>query len=71
MSSNPAPVDLLEQRAAEERLNLRRDVKHIRHTVEHKFNLKQNLREHLWQIAALCAALGVGSGYAIAASFSR
>lgn len=63
------PIDVLEARAAEERLNLRRDVKHIRHTFEHKLNLKQNVREHLWPAAAVCGVIGIGLGYVLAAPF--
>jgi hypothetical protein len=62
----PVPVDLLEERAAEERRNLRRDLKNVKYTWEHKLNIKQNLREHLWQAAGISALVSGALGYAAA-----
>jgi hypothetical protein len=69
--TSTGPVDLLEERAANERRSLHTDVKEIRSTLERRLNFKRNVREHLWQAAGISALVSAALGYAVVGIFSR
>lgn len=64
------PVDLLEQRAAEQRRQLHDTVSELRQSVKEKLDLKRNVREHIWPAAGIMALLGLALGYTITGIFT-
>lgn len=65
------PVDLLEQRAREQRGQLEGRVVELRQTVKHRFDLKRNLRQHVWPSAGVAALLGLALGFGFTGLFTR
>ena len=64
------PVDLLEQRAAEQRRQLHDTVGELRQSVKERLDLKRNVREHIWPAAGIMALLGLALGYTITGIFT-
>jgi len=65
------PVDILEKRAADQRLQLRNTVLEIRHTAQEKLDVKRNVRNNLALVTGIAAAIGLAVGYAVTGVFTR
>jgi len=81
-SEQRMPAEVLEQRAAEERLRIHECVSGLRSSLtDMKTSVEENIREHLdasrfarrhlWQTAAGASALALFLGYGIAGMFTR
>ena len=68
--TSPLPVDILEQRAAEQRQQLHNTVVELRHAVKEKLDIKRNVREHMWPAAGVLALIGMALGYSLAGLFT-
>jgi hypothetical protein len=64
------PVDVLEQRAAEQRRHLHDSVTELRHTVRERLDVKRNVREYVWPVAGVMALVGLVLGYSVAGIFT-
>jgi len=67
----PLPVDILEQRARDQREHLEGRVIELRRTVKDRFDIKRNLREHAWPSAGAATVLGLALGFAVTGMFTR
>ena len=65
------PVDILEKRAADQRLQLRNTVLEIRDTAQEKLDVKRNVRNNLALVTGALAAIGLAVGYAVTGVFTR
>ena len=68
--TNPMPVDVLEQRAADQRRQLHNTVVELKASLRETLDVRRNAREHLLPISAAAAALGLLLGYGITAIFT-
>jgi hypothetical protein len=64
------PVDVLEKRAADQRLQLHNSVSELRQSVRERLDVKRNVREHLWSASGTVALIGLIAGYAMAGVFT-
>lgn len=64
------PVDILEQRAAQQRRQLHDTVNELRQSVKEKLDVKRNVREHIWPAVGVMALLGLTLGYTITGIFT-
>lgn len=64
-------VDVLERKAAEQRSQIHASVVELRHSVKDRLDVKRNVREHLWPVSGVLAAVGLALGYAVAGVFTR
>ncbi len=64
------PVDILEQRAADQRRQLHNTVVELRHTVQEKLDVKRNVRNNLGVLAGIMGVTGLIIGYAITGIFT-
>lgn len=64
--TNGIPVDVLEKRAAHQRLQLHNSVTELRHSVKDKLDVKRNIREYAWPAAGVIAFFGLALGYSLA-----
>jgi hypothetical protein len=64
------PVEILEQRAAEQRQQLHHSVSELKDSVRERLDVKRNLREHLWGISSGVALVGLVLGYTVAGIFT-
>jgi hypothetical protein len=67
--TSPLPVDILEQRAAEQRRQLHNTVVELRHAVKEKLDIQRNLRHYMWPAAGILAVIGLALGYSLAGLF--
>jgi hypothetical protein len=56
---------VLEMKAAEQRLNLHRSVSELRSAVKQKLDVKANAREYIIPASAGAAVLGLALGYVL------
>ena len=68
--TNEVPVEILEKRAAEERLQLHNSVQELRQTVEERLDVKRNVRNHLGAVSCVLAVAGLAVGYAVTGIFT-
>jgi hypothetical protein len=64
------PGEVLEKRAADQRRQLHNSVAELRQTVQDKFDVKRNVRNHLPLVAGALALFGLAAGYSIAGVFT-
>lgn len=64
------PVEILEQRAAEQRQHLHHSVAELKDSVRDRLDVKRNVRDHLWGISGGLAVVGLVLGYAVAGIFT-
>jgi hypothetical protein len=64
------PVDVLEKRAADERRQLHNSVLELRQTVQDRFDVKRNVRNHLGPVAGVLAVAGLALGYVLTGIFT-
>ena len=69
MTSN-VPYEVLEERAATQRLQLHNHVVELRSTVNDRLDAKKVAREYLWQAAGVCALIGLTLGYGLTSIFT-
>jgi ElaB/YqjD/DUF883 family membrane-anchored ribosome-binding protein len=67
----PLPVEVLEKRARDQRDLLQGRVVELRRTVKDRFDVKRNVREHVWPSAGIAALLGLALGFAVSGLFTR
>lgn len=65
------PVDILEKRAADQRIQLHNTMTELRHSVKEKLDVKRNVREHIWPAVGVMALLGLTIGYTVTGIFTR
>ncbi|MBZ5505975.1 MAG: hypothetical protein LAO78_10855 [Acidobacteriia bacterium] len=63
-------VDVLEKRAADERLQLHNSVAELRQSVHERLDVKRNVRNHLGAAAGILAILGLALGYTLTGIFT-
>ncbi len=64
------PVEVLERRAAEQRLQLHNTVVELRQTVHERLDVKRNVRNHWGAVAGVLAIAGLALGYALTGIFT-
>ena len=69
--TSPLSVDILEQRAAQQRHQLHNTVEELRHAVKDKLDVKRNVRQHIWPAAGALAVIGLALGYSLTGLFTR
>ncbi|HEY2171566.1 MAG TPA: hypothetical protein VGJ30_18215 [Candidatus Angelobacter sp.] len=65
------PVDVLEQRAADERRQLHNSVQQLRESVHERLDVKRNVRNHLGTVCGVLAVAGLALGYTVTGVFTR
>jgi hypothetical protein len=65
------PVDILEERAADQRRQLHNAVVELKSNLQESLDIRRNAREHLWPAAGAAAVLGLMFGYGLAGIFTR
>jgi len=65
------PVDILEKRAADQRLHLHNTVLEIRQTAQEKLDIKRNVRNNLALVSGALGVIGLAVGYAVSGVFTR
>ena len=68
--TNPLPSEVLEQRAAEQRVRLHNSVVELRSTVRERLDMKRTAREHFGAVASVASLAMLLLGYGIAGFFS-
>lgn len=69
--SSPLRVELLERQAQRQRELLENHVVELRQNVRQKFDVKRNVRSHVWPLTGVVAAIGLSLGYSLAGIFTR
>jgi len=64
------PVEVLGQRAAEQRQQLHITVAELRQTVHEQLDVKRNVRNHWGPVAGVLAIAGLALGYALTGIFT-
>jgi Flp pilus assembly secretin CpaC len=64
------PVEVLGQRAAEQRQQLHNTVVELRQTVHEQLGVKRNVRNHWGPVAGVLAIAGLALGYALTGIFT-
>lgn len=65
------PVDVLENRAADERRQLHNSVQELRESVHERLDVKRNVRNHLGTVCGVMAVIGLAVGYTVTGVFTR
>jgi hypothetical protein len=65
------PAAELERLAQAQRGVLENRVVELRRNLKQRFDVKQNVRDHLWPAAGIAALLGAVLGYSLAGVFTR
>ncbi len=75
MSTQNLPVEVLEQRAAEQRRRIHNSVSElrlsVRETVRERLDVKRYARTYLWPAVGALSFLALVAGYGIAGIFTR
>lgn len=75
MSASNLPVEVLEQRAGEQRRKLHNSVSElkssVRDTVRERLEVKRYVREYFWPATAAVSLVALLVGYRIASVFAR
>ena len=66
----PLPVDVLEQRAAEQRQRLHNSVTELRGTVRQRLDVRRNARENFWPVASVVSLIALLLGYGMTGFFT-
>ncbi len=76
MTNGGVPLDILEQRAAEQRKRIHQSVDDLKQlktsvteNVREKLDVKRQAREHFWPAAGVAGLVAVVFGYALAGIF--
>jgi hypothetical protein len=65
------PVDILEERAADQRRQLHNTVVELKSSLRASFDIRRNVREHLRPAAGAAALIGLVLGYGFTGIFTR
>lgn len=69
--SSPLRVEMLEEQAERQRGLLEDHVVELRHNVKARLDVQRNLRDRIWTVAGIVAAIGLGLGYSVTGAFTR
>ena len=69
--SSPLRVEMLEKQAGRQRDLLDSHVVELRQNVKKRLDVKRNVREHIWPLVGVIAAVGLGLGYSLIGIFTR
>ena len=67
--TNSYPVEMLEERAAEQRKQLHNDVADLRSSLKEQLDVRKQAREHLLPLSGAAALLGLVLGYGLMGMF--
>ncbi len=67
----PAPTDVLELRAAEQRRRIHNSVSELRTQMRDKLDIKKNAQEYVWPASGVVGLIGLVLGYGVAGIFTR
>ena len=67
--TNELPVQVLEERAAEQRRQLHNDVADLRSTLREQLDVNKQAREHFVPLSGAAALLGLILGYGLTSIF--
>ncbi|HYY69904.1 MAG TPA: hypothetical protein VE734_09230 [Terriglobales bacterium] len=65
------PVDVLEERAADQRRQLHNTVVELKSSLRDRLDLRHNAREYLLPATGVAALLGLIAGYGFTGMFTR
>jgi hypothetical protein len=65
------PVDILEERAADQRRQLHNTVAELKSSLRESLDLRRNARQYLLPAAGLAAVIGLFLGYGLTGMFTR
>ena len=71
MTSSSMPVEILEERAADQRRQLHNTVVELKSSLRESFGLRRNAREYLLPAAGVAALFGLLLGYGLTGMFTR
>ena len=63
-------IDILENRAREQRKQIHNSVQQLRSTVKEKLDPKRNARHYFPQLATVAAIIGLSAGYVFGGIFA-
>lgn len=63
-------IDILENRAREQRKQIHNSVQQLRSTVKERLDPKRNAREYFPQLATVAAVIGLSAGYLVGGIFA-
>jgi hypothetical protein len=67
--TNTLPVQVLEERAAEQRRQIHNDVADLRSTLKEQLDINKQVREHILPLSGAAAVLGLLLGYGLTSIF--
>ncbi len=67
--TNPYPVQVLEERAAEQRRQIHNDVADLRSTLKEQLDVKKQAREYILPLTGAAALVGLVLGYGLTSIF--
>lgn len=70
MTQHNLPVDVLEQRASEQRRQLHNDLAELRSTVREKLDVRRNVEPYALPAAGVATLVGLGLGYVVTGMFT-
>ncbi len=68
--TNPMPVEVLEERAADQRRQLHNTVVELKSNLRETLDIRRNAREYLLPASGAAVALGLLLGYSLMAIFT-
>jgi len=71
MTSGSMPVEILEERAADQRRQLHNTVVELKSSLRESLDIRRNVHEYLLPAAGIAAFLGLVIGYGTAGIFTR
>jgi hypothetical protein len=69
--SSPLRVEMLEKQAQHQRDVLESHVVELRQNVRERLDVQRNVRKHVWPLAGIMMAAGLGLGYSLTGIFTR
>jgi len=63
-------IDILENRAREQRKQIHNSVQQLRSTVKEKLDPKRNARQYFPQLGTVAAVIGLSAGYLVGGIFA-
>ena len=69
--TNPVPVDILEQRANEQRRQIHNSVAELRTTVRERLDARKLASQYVWPAAGVASLFGLVVGWTVTGIFTR